>query len=79
MDYVLEHGKYENAGETISQTDKDSTIIKGIADKYPKFKANCIASFEEWVKDYPPADERAVPLMKAAYDKYTAMAMNYFM
>ena len=79
MDYVFEHGKYENAGETISQTDKDSTIIKGIADKYPKFKANCIASFEEWVKDYPPADERAVPLMKAAYDKYTAMTMNYFM
>lgn len=78
MDYVLENGQYSNAGDTISSEKKEDTIIKGIADKHPKFSSSYIVEFEEWIKDYPPADERAIPLMKAAYDKYTKMAMGCF-
>lgn len=78
MDYVLENGQYSNAGDTISSEKKEDTIIKGIADKHPKFSSSYIVEFEEWIKDYPPADERAIPLMKAAYAKYTKMAMGCF-
>ena len=74
MDYIFENAKYDNAGDKVSDMDKESTIVKGYADKYPEFKSQYRPTFEEFIADYPPADEKAAPLMKAAYDKYSDMA-----
>lgn len=75
MEYVLEHGKYTNAGEKVSDVDPETTIHRGYDKDYPEFKTKYIQSFEEFSADYPVADEKATELVKAAYDKYTAMAL----
>lgn len=30
--------------------------------------------FDDFIKEYPPVDEKVEPLMRAAYDRYTAEA-----
>jgi len=70
LEYALENGKYENAGELVTTAKKEDSIIK-YSHLYPEFKSKYIVSFDEFKKEYPPVDERVEPLMRAAYDKYT--------
>lgn len=79
MNYVLENGKYANAGQQVTNVKREDTIHIGYDKEYPEFKSKYLPTFEEFTADYPPADERAVELMKAAYDKYSNMAENFFM
>ncbi len=79
MDYVLEHAKYDNAGQKVTTTKREDTIHKDYDKQYPEFKSQYLPSYEEFIADYPPADEKANELMKSVYDKYTNMAENFFM
>ena len=72
LEYVLENGKYENAGEPVT-TEKKEDSIKKYAHLYPEFKSKYIVSFDEFKKEYPPVDPRIEPLMRAAYEKYSAI------
>ncbi len=78
MDYVLTHGKYDNAGQKVSDVDPETTIHRGYDKEYPEFKSKYVQSFEEFAEDYPIPDERVHDLIKAAYDKYTAQAIAMF-
>ena len=78
MDYVLAHGKYDNAGEKVSDVDPETTIHRGYDKEYPEFKSKYVQSFEEFAEDYPIPDERVHDLIKAAYDRYTAQAIAMF-
>lgn len=69
LEYVLENGKYENAGQLVTTTKKEDSIQK-YSHLYPEFQSKYVESFEELTKDHPPADARVEPLMRAAYDRY---------
>ncbi|MFZ7132135.1 MAG: uroporphyrinogen decarboxylase family protein [Eubacteriales bacterium] len=77
MEYVLENGKYTNAGQPVTADKKEDSIIK-YSHLYPEFKSKYIISFDDFKKEYPPVDERIEPLMRAAYDKYTAEVIRMF-
>lgn len=80
LEYIRDNSKYQNAGEAVSEIKKEDTIIKGLASKYPEFKSKYLPSFEEYIKEYPPVDQKAVPYMKAAYEKYMSklgLGRNY--
>ncbi|WP_213975242.1 uroporphyrinogen decarboxylase family protein [Tepidanaerobacter acetatoxydans] len=74
MEYVLENSKYTNAGQPVTTAKREDSIVK-FSHTYPEFKSKYIVSFDEFIKDYPPADDRVEPLMRAAYDKYTSMVV----
>ncbi|NLZ93321.1 MAG: hypothetical protein GX922_04800 [Firmicutes bacterium] len=76
MEYALENGKYENAGELVTTAKKEDSIKK-YSHLYPEFKSKYIVSFDEFKEEYPPVDERIEPLMRAAYNKYTDL-LNRF-
>ncbi|MCF6096490.1 hypothetical protein L1766_05630 [Thermovorax subterraneus] len=76
MEYVLENAKYENPGQPVT-TEKREDEVKKFSHEYPPFKSKYIVPFEEFIKDYPIVDERVVPYMKAAYEKYTGMVIPY--
>lgn len=77
MEYVRDNTKYANAGEKISQTDRESTIIKGLRAKYPDIPSKYLLSYDEYKKEYPPVTEDVEPLIRKMYDKYMArMAFN---
>lgn len=78
MEYVQLNTKYDNAGQLVSTVKKDDTIIKGYKERYPEFKSKYIISFDDFIKEYPPIDERAIPIMREKYDKYSKMAEVYF-
>lgn len=78
MDYVLENTKYENAGEPVTTVPREDTIQKGLAEGYPEFKSKYIVSFDDYIKQFPPVDERVTELMRARYEKYSRMAEAYF-
>ncbi|MFZ7120139.1 MAG: uroporphyrinogen decarboxylase family protein [Eubacteriaceae bacterium] len=69
MEYILENGKYDNAGELVTTAKKEDSIQK-YSHLYPEFKSKYILSFDEFKKIYPPPHSRVEPLMRAAYDKY---------
>lgn len=72
LEYVLEHGKYENAGELVTTAKKEDSVQK-YSHLYPEFKSKYLVSFDDFKKEYPPVDERVEPLMRAAYERYSAM------
>lgn len=72
LEYIRDNGKYSNAGEQVTTAKKEDSIQK-YSHLYPEFKSKYIISFDEFKKEYPPIDERVEPLMRAAYDKYTAI------
>ncbi len=72
MEYVLENSKYDNAGQQVTTMKKEDTIKK-FAHSYPEFKSKYYVPFDDFKKIYPPADEKVEPLMRAAYEKYSAM------
>ena len=72
LDYVRDNSKYENAGQPVSDLKKEDTITKGLGEKYPAFRSKYLPTFEEYLSEYPAVDEKAIPYMKAAYDKYMA-------
>jgi len=76
LEYVRDHGKYSNAGELVTTAKKEDSIQK-YSHLYPEFKSKYLLSFDEFKKEYPPIDERVEPLMRAAYDKYTAMVLAH--
>lgn len=75
MEYVLEHGKYDNAGEPVTTAKKEDTIEK-FSHLYPEFKSKYLVSFDEFKQEYPPVDEKIEPLMRAAYEKYTDIVIG---
>lgn len=77
MEHVLDNYKYENAGEQVSSVKKEDTI-RDYANDYPEFKSKYIIDFDDFIADYPPADEKAVPFMRAAYEKYSAIVDPFF-
>ncbi|MFZ7121585.1 MAG: uroporphyrinogen decarboxylase family protein [Eubacteriaceae bacterium] len=77
MEYVLENGKYSNAGQQVTTAKKADSIIK-YSHLYPEFKSKYIVSFDDFIKEYPPADKRVEPLMRAAYDRYTAEVVSLY-
>lgn len=72
MEYVLENGKYDNAGEPVTTAKKEDSIKK-FSHLYPEFKSQYIVSFDDFKKEYPPVSEKVEPLMRAAYEKYSAI------
>jgi hypothetical protein len=72
MEYVLENGKYDNPGEIVTTAKKEDSIQK-YSHLYPEFKSKYIVSFDEFKQEYPPVDERIEPLMRAAYERYSAI------
>ncbi|QSX09011.1 uroporphyrinogen decarboxylase [Alkalibacter rhizosphaerae] len=72
LEYILENGKYDNAGELVTTEKKEDSIQK-YSHLYPKFESKYVESFEELTKDHPPADPRVEPLMRAAHEKYQNM------
>ncbi|MPW24337.1 hypothetical protein GC105_00835 [Alkalibaculum sp. M08DMB] len=72
LEYVLENGKYENAGDVVTTENKEDSIKK-YSHLYPEFKSKYVLTFDEFKKVYPPSDQRVEPLMRAAYDKYFNM------
>ncbi|NLZ39145.1 MAG: hypothetical protein GX893_06005 [Firmicutes bacterium] len=77
MEFVLENYKYENAGEKVSSVKKEDTI-RDYSNQYPEFKSKYIIDFDDFIADYPPADEKAIPFMRAAYEKYSAIVDPFF-
>lgn len=69
LEYVLENGKYDNAGELVTTAKKEDSIQK-FSHLYPPFESKYVETFEQATKDHPPADPRVEPLMRAEYDKY---------
>lgn len=76
MEYVLKNAKYDNPGQPVT-TEKMEVENKKFSQKYPPFKSKYLIPFEEFIKDYPVADEKLIPYMKAAYEKYRGMVMQY--
>lgn len=76
LEYVRDHGKYSNAGELVTTAKKEDSIQK-YSHLYPEFKSKYLLSFDEFKKEYPPVDEKIDPLMRAAYEKYTAMVLSH--
>ena len=72
LEYVLDNGKYDNAGELVT-TDKKEDSIQKFAHTYPEFKSKYYVPFDEFKKVYPPVSDKAEPLMRAAYEKYSNM------
>lgn len=70
LEYVIENGKYDNAGELVTTAKKEDSIKK-YSHLYPEFKSKYIMTFDEYKEIYPPVDERAEPYMRAAYEKYS--------
>ena len=76
-EYVRDNTKYDNAGDTVYDCDPDTTIHKGLMDKYPPFTSKYVLSFDEYMKEYPPVSDAAIPHMRKAYNKYLSMvALN---
>lgn len=69
LEYVIENGKYSNAGQVVTNTKKEDSIKK-YSHLYPKFKSKYIMDFDEFKSVYPPPASRVEPLMRMAYDKY---------
>ena len=78
LEYCIENGKYDNAGQKSTSYVFEDTVEK-YSDQYPEFKSKYIVSFDDFIKEYPPADDRAIPYMRAAYEKYTAMVPSDIM
>ena len=76
MEYVVKNSKYDNAGERVTTAKKEDSIVK-FSHTYPEFKSKYIVSYEDFIKDYPPVDDRIDPLMRKAYNKYTSMVIPY--
>ena len=72
LEYVLDNGKYDNAGELVT-TDKKEDSIQKFAHTYPEFQSKYYVPFDEFKKVYPPVSDKAEPLMRAAYEKYSNM------
>lgn len=72
QEYVLENGKYDNAGQRCNHYEFEKTFTKHLHE-YPQLKSKYILTFDEFKDMWPPADERVEPLMKAQYEKYIAM------
>jgi len=76
INYVLENGKYSNAGEKASG-DFDfinfQDTVKPYLKDYPVFKSKYDLPFEEFIKDYPVPAERALPIMKQKYEHFLNM------
>ncbi len=77
QEYVLNNTNYANAGQKASGefdfTNFQNTVKPYLKD-YPVYKSKHDLPFEEFIADYPVPDERALPYMKAAYEKYLRMA-----
>ncbi|MBF7097088.1 uroporphyrinogen decarboxylase family protein [Alkalibacter mobilis] len=69
LEYILENGKYENAGERVTTEKKEDSIQK-YSHLYPEFKSKYVHTFEDLKEEYPPAHPRVEPLMREAYDRY---------
>lgn len=78
MDYVNANSFYTNAGQPVTTTKREDTIQK-YSHLYPEFTSKYFVDFAEFSETYPPADQRAVPYMKAQYDKYTKIAENFLL
>ncbi|MCL1803762.1 MAG: uroporphyrinogen decarboxylase [Eubacteriaceae bacterium] len=76
LNYVLENGKYENAGQKASgEFDflNFQDTVKPYLKDYPTFVSKYDLPFDEFVKDFPVPHERALPIMQAQYEKYQRM------
>lgn len=69
LEYVIENGKYSNAGQQVTTAKKEDSIIK-YKHLYPEYKSKYNVSFDEYLKEHPPVDDRIIPLMREAYQKY---------
>lgn len=72
LEYVLENGKYSNAGQQVTTAKKEDSITKYMH-LYPEFKSKYVVSFDEYIKEHPPVDDRVIPLMREAYEKYSGI------
>lgn len=70
MEYVLEHGKYENAGQQVTSVTRESTI-KPFAQP-EKLQSKYFVPFEEWAQDYTIPREDVKEELEEAYNKYSA-------
>ncbi|NLW71125.1 MAG: hypothetical protein GX061_08610, partial [Eubacteriaceae bacterium] len=76
QEYVLNNTNYANAGQKASgEFDfmNFQNTVKPYLKDYPEYKSTHDLPFEEFIADYPVPDERALPFMKAAYEKYIRM------
>ena len=69
LEYVLENGYYDNAGEQVTTIKKEDTIKKFTC---PEFKSKYIISFDEY-KQESPVDKRIEKYMHEGYEKYTEL------
>jgi hypothetical protein len=67
MDYVLENGHYDNAGQQVTSLKREDTIID--YGPCPEFKSRYFVPFEEWIKDFEIPDESVYDLYKKAYEE----------
>ncbi|NLN06122.1 MAG: hypothetical protein GX167_00690 [Firmicutes bacterium] len=70
LEYVLENGYYDNAGEQVTTMKKEDTIKKFTC---PEFKSKYIISFDEYKQEFPPVDKRIEKYMHEGYEKYTEL------
>ena len=70
LEWLVDNGKYANAGQKSITLNFEDTVQKGYADEYPEYKSPYAMSFDDYIKKYPPVDERVIPAMRAAYEKY---------
>ncbi|NLW70126.1 MAG: hypothetical protein GX061_03505 [Eubacteriaceae bacterium] len=70
MEWVLDNAKYANAGQKSINVEFEDTVVKGFAKDYPAPKSAYNVPFDEYIKKYPPVDDRAIPAMREAYNKY---------
>ena len=72
MEYAVNNGKYDNPGQKATDYVFEDTVIN-YSHKYPEFKSNYYIPWEEYKSLYPPVNEEVEPLMRAQYEKYSAM------
>lgn len=77
MEYLHSISAYENFGSAVSDIAREDTINTSYEGKYPAFTSKYHMSFDDFKKLYEPADEKAEPFMRKAYEKYMDMAVGF--
>lgn len=72
LEYALENGKYDNAGQVTKANDRMSSVQK-FSDQYPPFKSKYIVGFDDYISDYPPAAPSVEPYMRSAYTRFNEL------
>ncbi len=72
QEYCLEKRQIRQCRPTFHSYNFEDTV-EHYLDQYLSFKSKYVVSFDDYIKENPPADERALAVMRSAYDKYNQM------